>query len=107
MTKQANTRIRKTSRSALKNQPPGKSDLQGIRVPSGYTGQALPLLVMLHGCTQNLDDFAAGADERTGRRADVPSRFMFTNVRARRWQTISDGSLQSALIPSLPSKRPT
>jgi dipeptidyl aminopeptidase/acylaminoacyl peptidase len=31
-----------------------------VYVPSGYTGQALPVVLMLHGCTQNPDDFAAG-----------------------------------------------
>jgi poly(hydroxyalkanoate) depolymerase family esterase len=29
-------------------------------VPSGYNGQACPLIVMMHGCTQSPDDFAAG-----------------------------------------------
>jgi poly(hydroxyalkanoate) depolymerase family esterase len=31
-----------------------------VYVPSPYHGQALPLVVMLHGCTQSPDDFAAG-----------------------------------------------
>src|SRR5271157_5740239 len=31
-----------------------------LYVPSGYCGQALPLVIMLHGCTQSPEDFAAG-----------------------------------------------
>lgn len=31
-----------------------------VHVPRGHGRQAMPLIVMLHGCTQNPDDFAAG-----------------------------------------------
>src|SRR4029077_2324449 len=31
-----------------------------LYIPSHYQGQALPLIVLLHGCIQSPDDFAAG-----------------------------------------------
>ena len=36
-----------------------------VYVPSSYVGQALPLIVMLHGCRQNPTDFAAGTGMNT------------------------------------------
>lgn len=32
-----------------------------LYIPSGYCGQTLPLIVMLHGCTQTPEDFAVGS----------------------------------------------
>ena len=37
----------------------GDRDYQ-LYIPSGYHGQAMPLVVMLHGCTQDPEDFAVG-----------------------------------------------
>jgi poly(hydroxyalkanoate) depolymerase family esterase len=39
---------------------PAGSRAYRLFVPSGYQGQPLPLIVMLHGCTQSPEDFAAG-----------------------------------------------
>jgi poly(hydroxyalkanoate) depolymerase family esterase len=67
-------------RGSIKRAPPSTSDIapKGTRfiegtfsnaagsrnyklfIPSRYQGQRLPLVVMLHGCTQSPDDFAAG-----------------------------------------------
>ena len=67
-------------RAKIKRAPPSRPDIvpEGTRfiegtysnpagsrtyrlfIPSRYQGQPLPLVVMLHGCTQSPDDFAAG-----------------------------------------------
>jgi poly(hydroxyalkanoate) depolymerase family esterase len=69
-----------------------------VYVPSRYNGQSLPLLVMLHGCTQSADDFAAGTRmnfvaEAEGLLVLYPEQAMAAN-RSRCWNWFQSADQQ-------------
>ncbi|HUM07535.1 MAG TPA: PHB depolymerase family esterase, partial [Acidocella sp.] len=69
-----------------------------LYVPSGYQGQPSPLIVMLHGCTQSPDDFAAGTRmnavaEEHGCLVVYPAQTRAANI-SKCWNWFSRGDQQ-------------
>ncbi len=69
-----------------------------VYVPSSYRGDALPLVVMLHGCTQDPEDFAAGTGmndlaEELGFLVVYPAQSQAANM-SRCWNWFNVGEQQ-------------
>ncbi|GAC1346908.1 MAG: PHB depolymerase family esterase [Acetobacteraceae bacterium] len=81
-----------------------------LYVPSGYNGQPVALVVMLHGCTQTPDDFAAGTGMNAAAEEQVflvvyPGQTMAANAqRCWKWFSAEDqqrGRGEPALIAGI------